>query len=727
MTLIKNAFMHKLLYLFVGIPSVLFSQTQQLTLEAIWKGEFREDYLQSYQPMNNDKYSLLSFNYDSKSTAIDVYNYATLEKTETLIDSKNLEDLAYFDDYAFNEDESKILLSTNSESIYRHSSKSVYYVYDVATKKAILVDDAPIQEPTFSKNSKMIAYVKENNIYLKNLETNTTIPVTSDGKKNFTINGVTDWVYEEEFSFVKAFVWSTNSDKIAFLKFDEKEVPFFSMDIVGNALYPSSQTFKYPKAGEQNSKVSLHLYDINENTTQNIALGDYEYIPHITWTHKDDKLAAVTLNRHQNQLKLFSINTKDLSATLTLEEKNKAYVDVININDLTFLKDNSFIWPSEKDGFNHLYHYSANGKLKKQITKGNWEVTKFYGLNPKTKTVFYQSVEDGSTNRTIYKIGLNGRSKKRLSATTGTNDADFSKDKNYFILNHSDVSTPTSYHLYSSKKRIKEIKNNKQVAEKLNSYNLSHKVFSELNTENGTFNMWMLKPANFDSEKKYPLLLVQYSGPGSQEVANSWNSYNDYWFHYLTQKGFIVACVDGRGTGFKGAAFKKVTYKELGKYETIDQINAAKELRKLNYIDADNIGIWGWSYGGFMSTNCLLKGNDVFSTAIAVAPVTSWRFYDSVYTERYMQTPQENPSGYDENSPLFHTEKLKGNYLIVHGTGDDNVHVQNAYRMTNALIKENKDFDQAIYPDRAHGIYRGQNTRLHLFTKMSKFLDQHLK
>lgn len=719
--------MHKLLYLFIGIPTLLSSQKQQITLEEIWKGTFREEYLQSYQPMNNNKYSLLGVNYATKSTAIDVYDYATLEKTETIIDSKNLNDIAYFDDYSFNDNETKILLSTNSESIYRHSTQAIYYVYDRAAKKTVLVDKAPIQEPTFSNDSKRIAYVKGNNMFIKDLESNTTTPITTDGKINFTINGIADWVYEEEFSYVKAFAWSTNSDKIAYLKFDESEVPFFSMDIVGNELYPSQHTFKYPKAGEKNSKVTLHIYDLNSKTTETVALGDYEYIPHITWTSENDKLAVVTLNRLQNHLTLFSVDTKDNSTAILLEEKDAAYVDVININNLTFLKDNSFIWQSEKDGFNHLYHYNASGKLKKQITKGSWEVTKFYGINTKSKTLFYQSAEDGSTNRTIYKIGLNGKYKKRLSAASGTNDADFSKDKNYFILNHSDAKTPTSYHLYSAKKHLKEITNNDILLEKLSNYQLSEKVFSEIKTQNGSFNMWMLKPADFNPEKKYPLLMVQYSGPGSQEVANTWHSYNDYWFQYLAQKGYVIACVDGRGTGYKGAAFKKVTYKELGKYETIDQIEVAKELGKLPYINTDKIGIWGWSFGGFMATNCLLKGNDVFNTAIAVAPVTSWRFYDTVYTERYMGIPQDNPSGYDDNSPLFHAEKLKGNYLIVHGTGDDNVHVQNAYQMTNALIRENKPFDQAIYPDRAHGIYRGQNTRLHLFTKMSKFLDQHLK
>ena len=499
------------------------------------------------------------------------------------------------------------------------------------------------------------------------------------------------------------------------------------MDVFGNDLYPTKFAFKYPKAGEQNSKVTLNIVDLSSRSSQEINLGSYEYIPLIKWINNSKNVAVVTLNRHQNKLNLFSINSTNSSKNLILSETDSCYIDVENIENLTFLSDNSFIIQSDKSGFNHLYHYDSSGKLKKQITKGNWDVTKLYGVDKNEKTVFYQSVEDGSINKTIYKIGLNGKNKKRIGNKEGTTNADFSTTKNYAILEHSDANIPLSYSLYNPKKPLKEIKNNAALLNKLVPYNLTKKQFSEITTENGTFNMWMLKPFDFDPTKNYPLVMIQYSGPGSQTVSNSWNSYNDYWFHFLSQNGYIVACVDGRGTGYKGAAFKKSTYKELGKLETIDQIDVAKKLGSLPYINENSIGIWGWSFGGFMASNCILKGNDVFNTAIAVAPVTSWRYYDSIYTERYMRTPEENPDGYDQNSPLFHAEKLKGNYLIIHGSGDDNVHVQNAYQMSNALINANKNFEQAIYPDRAHGIYRGENTRLHLFTKMTNYLDTHLK
>lgn len=712
---------------FIFLPLLITAQTQQITLEKIWSGEFRQSYLGSYSPMNGDFYSLLSSDEQTGSTAIDVYSYNTLEKIKTIVDSNDLSEINYFDSYSFNASETHILLAINTESIYRHSSKSIYFIYEIATKKLSKVSDEQIQEPTFSNDSKKIAFVKNNNIFVKELSSEQTSQITLDGKKNQIINGITDWVYEEEFAFVKAFEWSSDNKKIAYLKFDETDVPTFSMDIFGNNLYPSSFAFKYPKAGEKNSKVTLHIADLSTNSSKEVKLDDYEYIPLLKWTNNSENVAVVTLNRHQNKLKLFSINSTDNSKKTLLEETDSCYIDVAKIESLTFLKDNSFIYQSEKSGFNHLYHYNANGKLKKQITKGSWDVTEFYGLDKKERRLYYQSVEDGSIHRTIYQIGLHGKSKKRISKASGTSDADFSTTKNYAIINHSDANTPLTFSLFNGKKIIKELKNNQALSEQLTPYNLSKKKFSEITTENGTFNMWMLKPIDFNTNKTYPLVMVQYSGPGSQSVSNTWNGYNDYWYHMLAQNGYIVACVDGRGTGYKGADFKKVTYKELGKYETIDQIDVAKKLGSLPFINEKAIGIWGWSYGGFMASNCILKGDGVFNTAIAVAPVTSWRFYDSIYTERYMQTPEENPDGYDINSPLFHADKLKGNYLIIHGSADDNVHVQNTYQMTNALIEANKPFEQAIYPDRIHGIYRGKNTRLHLFTKMTSFLDKHLK
>jgi dipeptidyl-peptidase-4 len=717
--------MKKLLIIFIAITSMATAQKKDISLDKIWNGTFRTERMNSLNSMNGDFYSLLNFDRNTKRTTVDKYSYATLEKVETIVNSKDLDEITNFESYDFNNDETKLILGTDSEPIYRHSSLGIFYVYDLASKSLQLIDSDKIQEPTFSPDSKKVAYAKNNNIFIKNLETNEVVQVTSDGKKNHIINGICDWVYEEEFSFVRAFEWNGDSKNIAFLRFDETEVPTYSMDIIGNDLYPTQQVFKYPKAGENNSVVSLNIYNVSAGITTKIDLGAYEYIPRIKWTNNPEILSVITLNRHQNDLKLYAVNALNFTSKVLLNEVDKAYVDVQD--NLTFLNDNSFIWTSEKDGFNHIYHYSKEGKLINQVTKGNWEVTNFYGINEKSNTIYYQSVEDGSINRTVYSIKLNGTDKKRLTNASGTNEVAFSKNLNYFINTFSDAKTPPIYALYNGQGNLlKEILNNNELSKKLESYNLVKKEFFVLNTKNGAFNAWMIKPSNFDSTKKYPLFMTQYSGPGSQSVSNKWNSSNDYWYQHLAEQGYIIVCVDGRGTGFKGADFKKVTYKELGKYEVQDQIESAIELGKRPYIDAGEIGIWGWSYGGFMSANCLFKGNDVFKMAIAVAPVTSWRFYDSIYTERYMQTPQENTSGYDENSPLNFADFLKGDFLLVHGSGDDNVHFQNTMRLTNALIEANKPFDMAIYPDRTHGIYRGKNTRLHLYKKMTTFIRENL-
>ena len=697
---------------------------KEITLKEIWTGTFSPERMNSLNSMNGDFYSVLNFNRDTRSTAVDKFSYKTLEKVATIVDSKDLEGLDYFQSYEFNNDESFLILGTKFNQIYRRSYTGTFYAYEIATKKLTLIGEG-IQEPIFSPDNSKVAYAKDNNLFIKTLATNQVDRITNDGKKNSIINGITDWVYEEEFGFVRAFEWSKDSKNLAFLRFDESEVPTFSMDIVGSELYPTQQVFKYPKAGEKNADVTLHLYNLSTSKTSKISLGEYEYIPRIKWSNADNILIVTTLNRNQNDLKLNKVNSDDNSSAILLNETDKAYVDIHD--NLTFFDDNSFIWTSEKDGFNHIYHYDFDGKLINQITKGNWEVTRYYGFNPKKKTIYYQSVENGSINRGVYSIKLNGKKKKLLSYEDGQNSASFSTNLNYFINTHSSANTPTIYDLYSAEgKKIKNIINNDELKKELSTYKMSSKEFSTISINGNDLNMWMIKPADFDSSKQYPMLMFQYSGPGSQQVGNRWNGSNDYWHQMLAQKGVIVVCVDGRGTGLKGRDFKKVTQKELGKFEVEDQIAAAKKLAELPYINKDKIGIWGWSYGGFMSTNCILKGNDIFSMAIAVAPVTSWRFYDTIYTERYMQTPQDNASGYDDNSPINYPEKLKGDYLLVHGTGDDNVHVQNTYRMINALIKANKQFDMFVVPDRAHGIYSGRNMRLNLFTKMTNFVEDKL-
>lgn len=710
------------------VSASVYSQ-KELTLEEIWSGAFRTQGMDELNAMKNtNQYTVLNFDRATRSMQIDLFDYATLNKVSTLIDSKDFQELRGIDSYSFNAKENQILIANNSAQIFRHSFTADYFLYDMASKKITKIADYQIQEPTFSPDGTKIAYAYQNNLYVYDIASKKHQQITTDGKKNVVINGITDWVYEEEFAFVRAFDWNKTGDKVAFIRFDESQVPEFSMDMYNQGLYPTQEVFKYPKAGEKNSDVSLHIYDLNTKQIKQVDLSKYNdfYIARLQWTNEANTLSAQVLNRHQNNLDLLFVDGKSASYKVVLNETDKAYVDVTD--NLTFLSDNSFIWTSEKDGFNHIYYYDKTGKLKNQVTKGNWEVTAYYGFDEKNKTVYYQSVENGSINRDVYAVKIDGKGKKRLSNQTGTNNATFSPNFQFYINSFSNVNTAPVYTLNSSKdgKTVKTIVENKAVQDKLATYDVAPKEFFTLTTEKGhNLNAWIIKPKNFDTSKKYPVFMYQYSGPGSQQVANSWNGINDYWFMMLAQQGYLVVCVDGRGTGFKGAAFKKCTYKELGKYEVEDQIDAAKVLGKYNYVDASRIGIFGWSYGGFMASNCIFQGAEVFKTAIAVAPVTSWRYYDSIYTERYMQTPQENASGYDNNSPINHVAKLKGNFLLVHGTADDNVHVQNSMKMIEALVQANKQFDWAIYPDKNHGIYGGK-TRLQLYTKMTNFIKEKL-
>lgn len=712
-----------ILFIFSCFTS-LSAQKKRILLEDIYSGAFRTEGMDRLRSMKNgSQYTILNIDRNRWVASIDKYDYRTLQKTGTLVSSSP--SVPFFSSYEFSGDETKILLATEMESIYRRSSLGVFYVYDLPSEQLVKISEAKIQEPALSPNGQQVAYVRENNIFIFDLPTQTTVQLTHDGERNKIINGVTDWVYEEEFAFVRAFEWNSNGTKLAFIRFDETDVPEFSMDVFGADLYPSQTVFKYPKAGENNAVVSLHILDVPSREIIDVALDGAYYIPRIKWMNHPDHLSVQTLNRHQNNLKLIRISAKDLATKVLLEETDAAYVDVTD--DLTFLRDDSFIWTSERDGYNHIYHYSTNGSLMRQLTHGPWEVTDYYGYDRKKDRIYYQSTENGSINRDVYSIGGKGRNKKRLTTGVGQNSADFSTDFTYFINSFSSAAVPPEYTLHAASDggKIKDILDNRELLGKLADYEISPKEFSTLAINGNELNMWMIKPTNFDAGKKYPMFMTQYSGPGSQSVSNSWMGSNDYWYQMLANDGYIVVCVDGRGTGFKGSEFKKMTYRELGKYEVEDQIEAAKKLSELPFIDEGRTGIWGWSYGGFMSTNCLLKGNDIFEMAIAVAPVTSWRFYDTIYTERFMRTPKENPSGYDENSPFNYPELLKGKYLLVHGSADDNVHVQNTMRMVEALVQANKPFEWAIYPDKNHGIYGG-NTRLHLYTKMTNFIKENL-
>ncbi|WP_310589436.1 S9 family peptidase [Flectobacillus roseus] len=655
---------------------------------------------------------------------------------ETLFDEgvsvENLGQKITIADYTLSSNEQKILIETDPEQIYRRSSRAENFVYDIKTKKLVKLSAGGKQSfATFSPDGTKIAFVRQNNLFMVDLNTMAERQITTDGKWNNIINGMCDWVYEEEFSFAKAFFWSPDSRKIAFYTFDESKVPEYNMQMWGK-LYPTDYRYKYPKAGEPNSAVSISVYNLVDTKTVKMDLGKETdlYIPRIRWTINTNVLSISRLNRYQNKMELIHADAFTGRTTTILIEESRTYVDVENFgDDLTYLADGkSFIMSSEKDGYKHLYQYDMSGREVRKITSGNWEVDNFYGIDESTNTLYFTSTEIASIERHLYSISLDGKVKKKLSAERGMNSANFSPDFKYFILNNSASNSPLKVSLYRSANTqlIKVLEDNADLRARLTGYNISPKEFTVIKTADGVeLNSWMIKPTNFDPNKKYPLLMFVYGGPGSQQVLNQYDGANFYWYQILAQKGYIVACVDNRGTGGRGSEFKKCTYLNLGKLEVHDQIEAAKYFGKLPFIDAARIGIQGWSYGGFMASNCLFQGADVFKAAIAVAPVTNWRYYDTVYTERFLRTPQENPSGYDDNSPVTHAKNLKGNFLLVHGTGDDNVHFQNAVALEDALIKNNKQFQSFYYPNKNHGI-SGGNTRLHLYTMMTNFLEKNL-
>ena len=716
----------RLLLLFISISA--FGQQKQITINHIWKGTFRPDYLYGLQAMpKSDQYSKIDVNREERTYEIGIYDYPTQQKIATVFSTKNYPSVGYFE-YQFSKDENKIIIGSKIKQIYRHSRKGIYYVYDRTNNKLTKIDDDKIQEPSFNTNNNKIAFVKNNNLYYKDLQNNKITQITFDGKKNHIINAIPDWVYEEEFSLSKAYEWNHDGTQIAFLKFDESEVPEFSMMHYGKELYPTVETFKYPKAGEKNSKVSVHIYNVKTKKITKPEVKNAEYIPRIKWSFDPNCLSIITLNRHQNVLKLFKHNTKYKKTGLVLKRESNTYIDLEATDNLTFLPNNNFIWSSEANGYNHFYLYDYKGKIIRQITKGNWEITDFYGFDTKTKRIYYQSTENGSINRSIYSIKLNGTDKKLLSPQKGTSDAEFSANHKYFINTYSSTKIPYTFTVNETKtgKVLKTIIDNKALLDKLKDYQIAEKAFTNFNAADGTaLNAYIIQPEMKEAGKKYPVLIYQYSGPNVQTVLNTWNNSNDYFHYLLAQKGYIVVSIDSRGTGGRGAKFKKSTYKQLGKLELEDITTVAKSLQDIGYIDKNRIGIWGWSFGGYMSSNAILKKADVFKMAIAVAPVTNWRFYDTVYTERYMQTPQENPSGYDDNSPLFFSNGLKGKFLLVHGSEDDNVHVQNSMRLAKELQENDQAFDEMIYTDKNHSIY-GKKTRNHLFKKMLRYIEDYL-
>ncbi len=700
-----------------------FGQKTNITLEEIWKNyAFYAKQIGGFNSMKDGEHYTTLETKDEKQLIVK-YLFKNGKKTRIVFDSSEFE-IPRISFYKFSNDERKILLATETERIYRYSKKAIYYVYNVHTDKLKKLKDEKIMYASFSPDGDKIAYVFENNLYIMDLIKESVQQITTDGDKNSIINGASDWVYEEEFGLVKAFEWSPDGKTIAYYRFDESKVKQFSMDIFKKSLYPTQEVFKYPKAGEKNSVIRLYLYNLENKKHINIYTEkDYEYFPRIKWTLDPSKIAVLGMNRLQNELDFILVNANDGSNKILFTEKDKYYIDIHD--NLTFLPNEYFIWTSEKDGYNHIYLKGIDGS-EEQITNGNWEVTSFHGLDSDKMDVFFSSTEDGSINRSLYSLNLNTKKKKKLSTNIGTNTSSFSKGMKYYLNVYSTAKKPPIYTLHKANgQQIKVLESNSLFIQKLSNYNISEKEFFTISTDETEMNAWMIKPPDFDADKKYPLYMYVYGGPGSQQVKNSWGWQNYFWHQHLAQQGYIIACVDNRGTGGKGAEFKKMTYKQLGKYETIDQINAAKYFGNLPYIDEKRIGIQGWSYGGYMSSLAITKGADIFKLAIAVAPVTNWRYYDNIYTERFMRTPEENSNGYDDNSPINYVERLKGKYLLIHGTADDNVHIQNTYEMVSALVKANKQFELFIYPDKRHGI-SGGNTSYHLYKKMTDFILDNL-
>lgn len=714
-----------------------FAQVKkQLALEDfVVNKTFKVKSIPEISPMNDG----LHFTSLKDDRQIVEYSYKTGEQTAVLFDPATITDcpIKTIEGYTFSANEQRILIETNKERIYRHSYTSIDYVWDIPTKTLTpLSDKGPQQVATFSPDGERVAFVRKNNLFIKSLKFGTEFQITNDGKKNEIINGIPDWVQEEEFSYNKAFEWSPDSKLIAFLKFDEREVPLFTMPIYKGLepehpegkLYNSYDSLKYPKAGENNSIVTVNVYDIKIKSTIKIKTGENNdvYFPRIAWTPSGSDLAIIKLNRWQNELELLYANPFSGDTRSVMHEKNKYYIDESYHRQFTFLDDNQhFVVLSERNGWSHLYLYLNSGFLEKQITSGNFDVTDFYGYDKEKKTFYYQAAKKSPLQRELYSITLEGKKEVQLSTKDGVNEALFSHGYQYYVNNYSSHAIPLVVTVCDAKgKEIRTLEDNSALKHKLNEYQCPTFEFFRFNTADGIeLNGYMIKPSNFDPQKKYPVIMTQYSGPNSQEVIDSWQF---DWHNYLAGQGFIIACVDPRGTAARGEEFRKCTYMQLGNLESNDLVEAGKYLATLPYIEAKNMGIWGWSYGGFMTLLCMEKGNAVFSTGVAVAPVTSYRYYDNVYTERYMRRPIENANGYDDNSAFARARDIKGNLLIVHGTADDNVHTQNTFEFSEALVQAGIQFDMQLYTNRNHSIYGG-NTRMHLYTKIAGYFEEHLK
>lgn len=724
---------------FCSIYSIcLFAQgSKPLNLKEITSGKFRTEGIRGVTPMaDGEHYTQMN----SEGTQIIKYAFKTGEAVETIFDVTTARecDLKKFDGYQFSPDEKNILIRTKTTPKYRHSYTAVHYIFNIKNNKlGTLSDGGPQEVPVFSPDATMIAFVRDNNIFLvKMLYGNSESQITEDGKFNSIINGAPDWVYEEEFGFNRALEFSEDSQMLAYIRFDESDVPVFSLEyFAGQAphipaydLYPGQYSYKYPKAGETNSKVSVHTFDIRSRVTRkmNLPLDEDGYIPRIRFTKDPDKLAIVTMNRHQNRMDIYFADPRSTVCKLILRDESPYYINENVLDNIVFYESNFSIL-SEKDGFAHLYWYNMNGGLVQQVTKGQFEVKRFLGWDSATGTFYFESNEESPLRKAVYKVDKKGN-KTKLSEKPGTNSALFGKGMKYFINTHSDLQTPPSITICDNNGKIlKTLVSNDKLKQTVAEYAYPKPEFFTFTTSQGhTLNGWMVKPVGFDQSKKYPVLMFQYSGPGSQQVVDRWGvGGGGGWELYMASKGYLIVCVDGRGTGGRGAEFTKCTYLNLGVKEAQDQVEAAKYMANQPYVDSSRIGIWGWSYGGYMTIMSMSEGTPIFKAGVAVAAVTDWKYYDTVYAERFMRTPKENMEGYKAGSAFERAGKLHGNLLLVHGITDDNVHYQNCVEYSEHLVQLDKQFDMQIYTNRNHGIYGG-NTRHHLFTKLTNFFLMNL-
>jgi dipeptidyl-peptidase-4 len=726
---------------FLSFSLILFflisysQEKKKLTLEDfVTQNTFRSKTVAKVRSMNDGEH----FTALKNGKSIIKYSFKTGNETEEIFNLDMVDDcpVKCITDYEFSNDEQRILLESSKKQIYRRSHTAEYYVWDKYTETLYPVSEYGSQQvATFSPNGERVAFVRNNNLFIKTIRFGTEQQVTNDGEKNKIINGIPDWVYEEEFSYNKAFSWSPDSKMLAFVKFNEEAVKEFNMPMYKGlrpandeyALYPGEYTFKYPKAGEENAKVSVHVYELKTRTTIKADTGEDTdiYIPRLKWTPDGNDLAIFRFNRLQNELKLLYANPFTGDTRTVFTEKNKRFIDEKFLDHFTYIEDNEhFVVVSERDGWSHMYLYKNTGFLVKQLTNGNFDVTDFYGYDVNKNLFYYQAAKQSPLQREVYALSFDGKKDEIVTASGGTNSTIFSNGYKYYINYHSSSTTPQVVTVYNNKgKAIRTIEDNSKLKETLSGYVLpSHEFFEFTTSEGTTLNGYMLKPSDFDESKEYPVIMTQYSGPNSQEVMDKWQI---DWHFYLAEQGYVVACVDPRGTAARGEEFRKCTYMQLGKYESDDQVEAARYLLSLPYTN-NNIAIWGWSFGGFNTALALHKGGVLFTAGIAVAPVTNWRYYDTVYTERFMRTPKQNPNGYDDNSPINNVNGIKGSLLLIHGTADDNVHAQNTYEYSEALVQAGIPFDMHIYTNRNHSIYGG-NTRMHLYNKMFNYFETHLK